>query len=92
MTPTAVGRQRQVLDRFLNPVRDALTPEVAKAIADLRADPATQQLIEDLSDRHHEGKLNPDELADYEALVSATNVIAVLQAKARSVLDQTKSP
>jgi len=92
MTPTTAGRQRQVLDRFLNPVRDALTPEVANAIADLRADEATQQLIEDLAQRHHEGQLTPDERAEYEALVSATNVVAVLQAKARSVLNRTKSP
>ncbi len=42
MTPTAVGKQRQVFDRFLNPVRDALTPDVAKAIAEHWADPATQ--------------------------------------------------
>jgi hypothetical protein len=92
MTPTVVGRQRQVLDRFLNPVRDALTPEVAKAIADLRADSATQQLIEDLAERHHEGKLTPEELDEYDALVSATNVVAVLQAKARSVLNRAKAP
>ena len=85
MTPTTAGRQYQVLDQFLDPIRDILTPEVAQAIADLRAAPATQELIEDLAHRHHEGQLGPDELAEYEALVSGANLIAVLQAKARSV-------
>jgi len=91
--PTAAASQhRQILDRFLNPVRDILTPEVARAIADLRADPATQQRIEDLADRHHEGQLSPEELSEYEALVNGANLMAVLQAKARSVLNRTATP
>ena len=86
MTPTSADRQHKILDLFLNPNRDTLTPEVAQAIADLRAAPATQELIEDLAHRHHEGQLGPDELAEYEALVSGANLIAVLQAKVRSAL------
>ena len=54
------------------------------AIVDLRADPAIQAMIEDYGERHHEGQLAPDELAQYEAMVKATNLIAVLQAKART--------
>lgn len=76
---------RHVLDRLLNPVRDVLTPEVAQAIADLRADTPTQERLDDLAERHHEGQLTPDELTEYQALVSGINLISVLQAKARSV-------
>jgi hypothetical protein len=86
MTPTTAARHVQVLDQFLNPIRDILTPEVAQAIADLRASPATQERIEDLAHRHHEGKLGVEELTEYEALVSGANLVAVLQAKARTVL------
>ena len=88
MAPTTAVRNQQVLDQFLNSVRDILTSEVAKAIADLRAEPATQERIEDLAHRHHEGQLAPEELAEYEALVNEANLIAVLQAKARSVLNR----
>ena len=42
MPLTAAVQNRQVLDRFLNPIRDILTPDVAQAIADLRADQVTQ--------------------------------------------------
>lgn len=84
MAPAAAVRH-QALDRLLNPVRDVLTPEAARAIADLRADAVTQARIEELAERHHEGRLGPDELAEYEALVDGANMIAVLQAKARSV-------
>jgi hypothetical protein len=82
---------RHVLDRLLNPVRDVLTPEVAQAIADLRADATTQGRLDDLAERHHEGQLTPDELTEYQALVSGINLIAVLQAKARSVLKARQS-
>ncbi len=82
---------RHVLDRLLNPVRDVLTPEVAQAIADLRADATTQGRLDDLAERHHEGQLTPDELTEYQSLVSGINLISVLQAKARSVLKARQS-
>ena len=74
-----------VLDRLLDPVRDVLTPEVAGAIADLRADAATLERLDDLAERRHEGRLSADELAEYQALVNGINLISVLQAKARLV-------
>ena len=37
MSMIAASQQKQVLDRFLDPLRDILTPEAARAIADLRA-------------------------------------------------------
>jgi hypothetical protein len=92
VSTVTASKKKQVLDRFLDPVRDILTPEIARAIADLRVDAATQKLIEELADRHHEGQLAPEELAEYEALVNGANVMAVLQAKARSVLNRTHSP
>ncbi len=82
---------RHVLDRLLNPVRDVLTPEVAQAIADLRADATTQGRLDDLAERHHEGQLSPDELTEYQSLVNGINLISVLQAKARSVLKVRQS-
>ncbi len=92
MSTIAAGQQKQILDRFLDPVRDILTPEVAKGISDLRADAVTQDRIEDLAARHHEGQLSSEELAEYEALVNGANVMAVLQAKARSVLNRSRTP
>ncbi|OWK43583.1 hypothetical protein [Fimbriiglobus ruber] len=92
MASTTAARNYEVLDQFLNPLRDALTPEAAKAIVELRADATTQARIEDLAYRHHEGQLTSEELAEYEALVNGANLIAVLQAKARSVLNRRQAP
>ena len=91
MESQATIANRNVLDRLLNPVRDVLTPEVAQAIADLRADATTQGRLDDLAERHHEGQLTPEELTEYQSLVSGINLISVLQAKARSVLKARQS-
>lgn len=85
MSLPTTSQDRIVLDRLLDPVRDALTPEVARAIAGLRADAATQARLDDLAERHHEGRLSPEDLGEYQSLVNGINLISVLQAKARSV-------
>lgn len=86
MTLTPAAGTPELLDRLLNPIRDVLTPEVAQAIADLRADAVVQGRLDDWAERHHEGQLTAEELAEYTNLVGAVNLIAVLQSKARSVL------
>lgn len=75
-----------VLDRMLDPVRDCLTPEVAKRILALRTDPATQAKLDEYAEKNSEGRITPAELDEYDALVLAGNMIAVLQAKARAVV------
>ena len=92
METQAANQNRHVLDRLLNPVRDVLTPEVARAIADLRADAMTQARLDGLAERHNEGQLSPEDLTEYQALVNGINLISVLQAKARSVLQPRQSP
>lgn len=85
MEPSTAAQNRNVLDRLLNPIRDVLTPQVAQAIAELRADEATQARLDDLAERHHEGQLSAEEVSEYQTLVTGINFVSVLQAKARSV-------
>jgi hypothetical protein len=75
-----IGR---VLDRVLEPVGRCLTPEAARKLAGLRADPVMQARVDDLADKATAGTLSADEQAEYEAYVSAATFLAVLQAKAR---------
>ena len=74
------------LDRLLEPFAVVLTPEVAAKVADLRADDATQARIDYLADRANEGLLTDEERDEYVGYLHAIDVIAVLQAKARSQL------
>ena len=74
------------LDRLLEPFAVCLTPEVAAKVADMRADEAMQSRIDYLADRANEGLLSPIEADEYDGYLHAIDVIAVLQAKARSQL------
>ncbi|MEP0843301.1 MAG: hypothetical protein HRF43_11405 [Phycisphaerae bacterium] len=78
--------QVEVLERMLDPVSQVLTPDVARRLLALRADPIAQQRIEELADKCTEGQLSDEERAEYESYVSAVNVLSVLQAKARALL------
>ena len=72
------------LDRLLEPLADCLSPDVAAKVADLRADEAMQTRIDYLADRANDGLLTDEEREEYSGYLHAIDVIAVLQAKARS--------
>ena len=80
------------LDRLLEPVGRCLTPEVARKIVELRADPELQAHIDELADKSTEGRLSEEERAQYETIVRAIDFIAVLQAKARAALNRSNLP
>ncbi len=74
------------LDRFLDPVTDAFTPEMARTIVDLRADAEIEARIEILRQKANEGTLTPDEDAEYKEFVEAVDIISIIQSKARKFL------
>jgi hypothetical protein len=74
------------LERLLEPLAGCLSPEVAAKVADLRADEAMQNRIDYLAERSNEGLLTAEEREEYAGYLHAIDVIAVLQAKARSLL------
>ncbi len=74
------------LDRFLEPLADCLSPEVAVKVANFRADDVTQTRIDYLADRANDDLLTDDEREEYSGYLHAIDVITVLQAKARSQL------
>jgi hypothetical protein len=73
------------LDRLLEPLAGCLSPDVAAKVADLRADDAMQGRIDYLADRSNEGLLTAEEREEYAGYLHAIDVVAVLQAKARSL-------
>lgn len=75
-----------MLDRVLDPIGRALSPDVARRLVALRADAEAQARVDYLGDRANEGLLTPAEREEYESLLAAANVIAILQAKARRLL------
>jgi len=77
---------RPALDRILDPLSRCLTPEVARHIVKLRADPVLQAQIDLLAEKSTAGTLTPAEREEYETYVAAIDFVAVLQSKARRLL------
>jgi hypothetical protein len=77
------SQSTQVLDRLLDPVTECLTPEVGRALVNLRARPEVQARIDELAEKSGEGDLTLVEQVEYRNIVDAIDLISVLQAKAR---------
>lgn len=76
------------LDRLLDPLAEALTPESASAILNLRADAEVEGRIEDLRRKANDGTLTPAEEAEYKDFIEAVDVVSIMQAKARRFLSR----
>lgn len=74
------------LDRFLEPMTEALTPEVAQVIVNLRADADTEAEVQKLRAKANEGRLTAEEEQAYNDFVEAVDVVSILQSKARRFL------
>lgn len=75
-----------IIDRLVEPVVRTLTPKVARALVELRADPEFQARMDELAEKCNEGSLSPEEKDEYETSIRFGSFIAILQAKARALL------
>jgi hypothetical protein len=80
-----------VMDRVLEPLNRNLTEEAARVLTALRLDEAAQARMEELAAKNTEGRLTPDERTEYESWVSACDLVAILQAKARAWLTRARA-
>jgi hypothetical protein len=78
------------LDTLVGSLSNCLTPESARRLIALKADRKLQSRLDDLSRRAKDGKLDPDELAEYENYVSFSTFVAILKSKARQRLAETQ--
>jgi hypothetical protein len=74
------------LDRLVAPLGECLTPESARRLLALKTDSAVQAYVDDLAERHGQGLLTPDEVAEYGTYVSYGTFVAILKSKARQLL------
>lgn len=74
------------LQRAFAPVARCLTPESATALLAAPADPETQARLDELAAKANEGELSPPEMEEYDALILLSDLIAILQARARAVV------
>jgi hypothetical protein len=80
------SKNLQAFEQVLAPLAECLTQESARRLLQLKASPEAQARIDELAEKCNEGTLSADEHAEYEALVWAGSFVAVVQAKARRLL------
>jgi hypothetical protein len=79
-------KSSSVLDQLVTGLGECLTPESARRLLALKADPKLQAHVDDLAGRHREGALTAEEQAEYGHYVSYSTFIAILKSKARQLL------
>ena len=72
-----------ILDQLLDPFTQCLDAESARRVIDFGIAPAVQERLSVLAERANEGELSDDERTEYEALVNASDFIAILKLKAQ---------
>ena len=77
-----------LLERLLEPVSRSLNAEAARELIKLKADAKTQARVDELARKCNEGDLTSSERLEYERYVTAGNLVAILQAKARLILSR----
>jgi hypothetical protein len=80
------AKSTPLLDQLVAPLGDCLTPESARRLLALRADPKLQARVDNLAQRHSRGLLTPEEQAEYSGYVSFDTFVAILKSKARQLL------
>lgn len=80
-----------LLDRIFEPLGEALTPESARRIAIMQADPDVQHRVDELAAKCTEGALTEAEAVEYDSYIRAMEFLSIMQSKARQVLQRTAS-
>jgi hypothetical protein len=75
-----------LLDRLIEPFAQCLTPEAARRVADLRAEPSLQRRVDELAEMANRGTLGETERAEYDQYLAAFHFVTILQARARQLL------
>jgi hypothetical protein len=74
-------------ERGTDPILQFFTVEQVREIVNYKGDANLRRRIEELARKSNEGELADAERAEYEGYVRANKFIALLQAKARKLLD-----
>lgn len=78
-----------LLDCLLGPLAESLTGSQAKDIVNWKLTPDQESRISYLRERANKGVATEDEDREYKRFVEELDVISILQARARKVVDKT---
>ena len=80
-----------LLDELLDPFAQCLDPESARRVIEFGLAPGVQHRLDMFAERANDGALSDDERTQYEALINAADIIAILKLKAQRRLNSTNA-
>lgn len=80
-----MANDTSIISEMLQPL-GSLTRQAASEIAEIRVPETVQDRVAELADKHNQGTISDEELAEYEQYVRVGNVLSVIKAKAKKVL------
>jgi hypothetical protein len=83
---TAKTKTAPALDLLIEPLVECLTPESARRLLALKANPKLQARVDYLAGRSNQGMLTPEERSEYGTYVNYGTFVAILKSKARQRL------
>jgi hypothetical protein len=84
-----IRKSKPVLEQLVAPLADCLTPESARRLLALKANPKLQARVDKLAERHGRGELTAEEQGEYGGYAYFDTFVAILKSKARQVLAKT---
>jgi hypothetical protein len=72
-----------ILERLIMPDESSLSPEAARSLLRLNFPPADHERVQTLSVKAQQGKLTADERTELEEYIRVSDLLALLQSKAR---------
>jgi hypothetical protein len=75
--------EAHILEQVIIPDQPGMSPEFARAILDLRFDPAAVDRMNELAEKNCQGQLTEAERQEMDAYLRVGNFLNLMQAKAR---------
>ena len=80
---------QQAFHRGTAPIFTILSTDQVRQLAHLAVESSLADRVEELAGKSNEGRMTPDERAEYEEYIQANNLMAILQAEAKFRLQQS---
>lgn len=77
-----------ILDHYFAPVTTMFTREMAEALVNRKPDQQLAARVTELGRKADEGTLTEEERDEYQTLVDAGDLVALLKSRARQFLDE----
>ena len=80
-----------IVSRILTSNREGMPPELARSILSLGFSTEDRVRMQELAAKNRRGELSPQELEELDSYITAGDILAIWQSKARQALQQSQA-